>query len=84
MTNQSRIVRPVLNDDCGRRLCSKGIQRIEVDAILDDPDFNKPYIELKSVKANKNRITAKLMIDVDTKNGPRRKTVECLCRRGIR
>jgi len=53
----------------------KLVKRIEVDAILDDPDFNKPYIEVKSVKATKTKITAKLVIDQDTPNGPKRKTV---------
>lgn len=49
----------------------KLVKRIEVDAILDDPDFNKPYIEVKSVKATKTKITAKLAIDVNTPNGPK-------------
>ena len=53
----------------------KLVKRIEVDAILDDPDFNKPYIEVKSVKATKTKITAKLVIDVDTKDGPKRKPI---------
>ena len=53
----------------------KLVKRIEVDAILDEPDFNKPYIEVKSVKATKTKITAKLVIDVDTDNGPKRKTI---------
>ena len=53
----------------------KLVKRIEVDAILDDPDFNKPYIEVKSVKATKTKITAKLAIDVNTPNGPKRKTI---------
>ncbi len=53
----------------------KLVKRIEVDAILDEPDFNKPYIQVKSVKATKTKITAKLVIDVDTDSGPRRKTV---------
>ena len=53
----------------------KLVKRIEVDAIMDDPDFNKPYIEVKSVKATKTKITAKLVIDQDTPNGPKRKTV---------
>jgi len=51
------------------------VKRIEVDAILDEPDFNKPYIEVKSVKATKTKITAKLAIDIDTPNGPKRKTI---------
>lgn len=53
----------------------KLVKRIEVDAILDDPDFNRPYIELKSVTATKTKITAKLVIDVDTENGPKRKSI---------
>ena len=53
----------------------KLVKRIEVDAILDDPDFNKPYIEVKSVTATKAKITAKLVIDVDTPHGPKRKTI---------
>ena len=51
------------------------VKRIEVDAVLDDADFNKPYIEVKSVTATKTKITAKLVIDVDSDNGPKRKTV---------
>ena len=51
------------------------VKRIEVDAILDDADFNKPYIEVKSVTAAKTKITARLLIDVDTDNGPRRRAV---------
>ena len=43
----------------------KLVKRIEVDAILDEPDFNKPFIEVKSIKATKSNITAKLVIDVD-------------------
>lgn len=51
------------------------VKRIEVDAVLDDADFNKPFIELKSVAATKTKITAKLVIDVDGDDGPKRKTV---------
>ena len=53
----------------------KLVKRIEVDAILDDPDFNKPFIEVKSVKATKTKINARLVIDQDTPNGPKQKTV---------
>jgi len=52
----------------------KLVKRIEVDAILDEPDFNKPYIQVKSVKATKTKITAKLVIDVDAPDGPKRKS----------
>lgn len=51
------------------------VKRIEVDAVLDDADFNKPFIELKSVTATKTKITAKLVIDVGSDDGPRRKAV---------
>ena len=53
----------------------KLVKRIEVDAILDDPDYNQPYIHVKSVTATKTKITAKLVIDVNTPNGPKRKTL---------
>lgn len=53
----------------------KLVKRIEVDAILDEPDFNKPFIEVKSIKATKSSITAKLTIDVDEGGGPKRKTI---------
>lgn len=51
------------------------VKRIEVDAILDDPDHNKPFIHVKAITATKTKISAKLQIDVDTPNGPKRKMV---------
>lgn len=51
------------------------VKRIEVDAILDDPDHNKPFIHVKAITATKTKISAKLQIDVDTPNGPKRKVV---------
>jgi type III restriction enzyme len=51
------------------------VKRIEVDSILEQPDFNRPYIEVKSITATKTKITAKLVIDMDTGDGPTRKTV---------
>ena len=51
------------------------VKRIEVDSVLDDPDFNRPFARLDSVKATKTKVTAKLTIDVQEKGGPRRKTV---------
>ena len=51
------------------------VKRIEVDAVLDGADFNKPFIELKSVTATKTKITAKLAIDVDSDAGPKRRTI---------
>ena len=50
----------------------KLVKRIEVDSILDQPGFNQPYVALKSITATKTKITAKLEIDVNGKEGPRR------------
>jgi len=51
------------------------VKRIEVDSILEDENFNKPYIHVKSIKATTTKITAKLIIDQQQKGGPVRKTV---------
>jgi len=51
------------------------VKRIEVDSVLEEPDFNKPYIYVKSIRATSSKITAKLEIDVQTPNGPKRKTI---------
>lgn len=50
------------------------VKRIEVDSILDDPNYSEPYILVKSIKATKTKVTAKLEIDINTNNGPERKT----------
>ena len=51
------------------------VKRIEVDSVLDDPDFNQPYIHVQSIVATRSKITAKLLIDVDSGGVPKRKTV---------
>ncbi|MBX9905362.1 MAG: DEAD/DEAH box helicase family protein [Burkholderiales bacterium] len=53
----------------------KLVKRIEVDSVLDDPDFNQPYIHVESVKATAKKITAKMSIDVNAKGAPQRKTI---------
>jgi len=53
----------------------KLVKRIEVDSILEEEDFNKPYIRVKSIRATKSKITASLEIDVQEVHGPRRKTI---------
>ncbi len=53
----------------------KLVKRIEVDSVLEEEDFNKPYIRVVSIKAAKSRITARLEIDVRESSGPRRKTI---------
>lgn len=50
----------------------KLVKRIEVDSILEQPGFNTPYVALKSITATKTKITAKIEIDVNGKDGPRR------------
>lgn len=51
------------------------VKRIEVDSVVEDADFNRPYIQLESVKATSSKITARLRIDVQGSSGPQRKTV---------
>lgn len=51
------------------------VKRIEVDSVLEEADFNKPYIQVKSIKATKTKITAKVEIDIESKSGPKRKSV---------
>ena len=53
----------------------KLVKRIEVSSVLDDPDFNQPYIQVQSISATKTKVTAKLMIDVNEKTGPQRKSI---------
>jgi len=54
----------------------KLVKRIEVDSIIDQPSFNEPYVRLLSVTATKTRLTAKIEIDVNGKDGPRRAEVK--------
>lgn len=53
----------------------KLVKRIEVSSVLDDPDFNQPYIQLQGISATKTKVTAKLMLDVNEKAGPQRKSI---------
>lgn len=53
----------------------KLVKRIEVSSVLDDPDFNQPYIQIQSISATKTKVTAKLAIDVNDKSGPKRKSI---------
>jgi type III restriction enzyme len=50
------------------------VKRIEVDAVLDSSEFNKPYISLKSIKTTRSKITAKLEIDLERAGRVRRTT----------
>ncbi|WP_006521471.1 DEAD/DEAH box helicase family protein [Desulfoscipio gibsoniae] len=51
------------------------VKRIEVDSILDEPDFNRPFIRVESIKATKTKITARLTIDVQRGGAVKRTTV---------
>ena len=53
----------------------KLVKRIEVSSVLDEPDFNQPFIQLSSVSATKSKITAKIVIDVNDSSGPQRKSM---------
>ena len=53
----------------------KLVKRIEVSSVLDDPDFNQPYIQVQSISATKTKVTAKLLIDVNENAGPQRKSI---------
>jgi type III restriction enzyme len=51
------------------------VKRIEVDSVIEETDFNQPYIRVQSIKATKAKITARLEIDVNGKKGPSRKAI---------
>jgi type III restriction enzyme len=53
----------------------KLVKRIEVDSVLDDSDFNQPYIHVQSITATTSKITAKLLIDSNEKSLPKRKSI---------
>lgn len=53
----------------------KLVKRIEVSSVLDDPDFNQPFIQIQAISATKTKVTAKVMIDVNEKAGPKRKNI---------
>jgi len=53
----------------------KLVKHIEVDSVLDEEDFNKPYVEVLSVEPGSPGPVARLKIDVQGKGGPRRKAI---------
>jgi type III restriction enzyme len=53
----------------------KLVKRIEVDSVLEEADFNQPYVSVGTITATKSKISAKLTLDVRDKSGPKRKTV---------
>lgn len=51
------------------------VKRIEVDSVVDDPNFNKPYIAVRGIRRSGRLITAKLEINVDSPTGLVRRLV---------
>lgn len=51
------------------------VKQIEVDSILEENAFNEAFVTLESIKPAKTRVTAKITIDVNVKEGVSRKTV---------
>ena len=51
------------------------VKQIEVDSIVTENDFNQPYVELLSFHSKKRTLIAKIKIDVNDKDGVKRKTV---------
>ncbi len=51
------------------------VKQIEVDSIVAENNFNKAYICLEKAIAAKTRTSAKIKIDVNTKDGVKRKSV---------
>ena len=53
----------------------KLVKRIEIDSVLEEADFNKPFIRVEKVSSTKTQISAKLTIDIQQKAGPVRKSI---------
>lgn len=51
------------------------VKRIQVTGILDEPDFNQPYINVLAVEVVSRKIRARVEIDVNTPSGPKRKKI---------
>jgi len=60
----------------------KLVKRIEVASVLDEDEFNQPFIEVESITATATQVTAKLKIDVNVGNAPQRKSVK-MSRSGV-
>ncbi|GGJ10809.1 hypothetical protein GCM10010885_20080 [Alicyclobacillus cellulosilyticus] len=52
------------------------VKRIEVNAVLDQPDLRRGFIRVESITAGRSKVAARLTIDVTTDRGPVRKTVQ--------
>lgn len=52
------------------------VKQIGVDSVLEEPDFNRPYIAVKSITPKKRGPEAKIEIDVEEKGGLKRKVLK--------
>lgn len=51
------------------------VKQIEVDSIIEENAFNDAYVEVDSIKATKTKVTAKVFINTNDKNGVKKKKV---------
>ncbi len=51
------------------------VKQIEVDSVLEENSQNGAFVELTAITATKTKITAKITIDVNDKDGVKRKSV---------
>ncbi len=51
------------------------VKQIEVDSIVEENAFNDAFVAVESITATKSRVTAKVSINSNEKNGVRRKTI---------
>jgi type III restriction enzyme len=51
------------------------VKQIEVDSVVSENDFNSPYIQLENITRTGNSIKAKIIIDVISTNGVKRRSV---------
>lgn len=51
------------------------VKQIEVDSVLEENSQNNAFVELTAITATKTKITAKITIDVNDKDGLKRKSV---------
>lgn len=51
------------------------VKQIEVDSIVEENAFNNAFVQVDSIKATKTKITAKVSININDKNGVKKKSV---------
>ena len=51
------------------------VKQIEVDSVLEENSLNGAFVSLESIVATKTKVSAKLSIDINDKEGVRRKSV---------